>query len=299
MSIIIDDHDKKYYQIQGSKNIEKVFGVKKGDTSKYLIPKTTTIDKFLEKVYDVTDVSVTFDYRDYNNFLGETLLNNMFRLVYMRKGAYDDYEITSILDDVYVKLNKLPTSNQDYDEVIFTDKIFDVILQDFEDNMRRVHVKWHKFGDYVSKDRGSDDELKELVKNLFILNFASSVSKKYMRFVLKEFHDKIKRYYRVSGGSEDVINKTILDYISLKSNNKKKAQNIYKNMPVSNLGIIGYNDILGLLNDLDEDKEDDEKKRGQLLLRFLDSAKRSSKRLSRSDVANLGALGSLYLELDK
>jgi len=283
MYLTVDDYDKNNYKLSGdfSKAIERVFKTSKEESRKsYLIPKKESMDKFLENVYDVIDVGVTFDYRDYNNFLGENILNGLFRLSYTSPSNMDNYDVASILDEIFVKMNRLPKSSDKYDEVIFTDRFFESVTRDFESNMRRANIKWYKFEDMISKDRGKFDELKELSKNLFVLNFATTVSKRYMRFVLNEFHIRAKRLLRIE--SSDLVSKTIADYLVLRENkNLEKAKAIYKNMPLSNLDVISYDDILELLNESEKPKE---KERGKMLIEFLGSPK---KRLSGSDTDNL------------
>lgn len=282
MYLEIDDYDKNFYKLSSDdrrtrKNIEDIFQVKSENDKEFMISKKLSFDEFMEMIFDVCEVTAKFNYRDINNFFGNDLLMKFFEISY-DKVSSEFVRLAS--DEIYSKLNKLKKTDYSYVDLVFTDTFFfDILLDELEDNVRRTSTRFNKFRDFRRSrrnDRGRGSILEDLAKLLFVINFATEMSKTYVYFVLSDFYEQIKKEYRTSGTSEDTeLVKTLIDYIDLKNTKDKldtygsdRSRKLIKTLPISSLDVISYGDIAKLL-DLEEKVKDQDKSRKHLLKDFI------------------------------
>lgn len=203
MRLLLEVSDD-YYKVSGSLSsnvIDKLssrFKVQEKKRNSILISRDEYPVDVYQAILDTVDVDIEYNFKSLNDFIGKELLESLFQVAYTNKDFTSDY-IDRLQTGLRERLNRLPKDvSYEYPEVDMSDDYFrdclDQLTDEFQKSRIRVSFDWYYFYRVLSDktDNNSRESLRLLVKTLFMINFASNVSKSYVAFVLEKFNLKPK-----------------------------------------------------------------------------------------------------------
>jgi len=147
--------------------------------------KSNAIEIFSDFLH-LLDITIEYNFSDYNNFLGKNLLKDLFTLAYTDK-QYDSSFIEKIKREINSKKKSLPDSSEySFPDILISDDFFLDCLDIFESKMKRIKVDFSQFYNLIEDKTGNRKTLRYITKLLFLINYSSTASKSYTSYLLNQ-----------------------------------------------------------------------------------------------------------------
>lgn len=214
MRYIFDITDNDDYKISGyfdekvAKHLKQIF--KATETKRNSLSVTGDYEpvEVFQEFLTANDVDISYNFGDYNDFLGSKVLELLFKIAYTDK-EFSSTQINSLQTTLSQRVSQLPTDfSNNYPEIQLEDDYFLACLDEFSSKFsRRSNFDWYTFYRLIEDKVGNRESLRQIVKVLFMINFAKNVSKGYVAFVLSKFNTTPSRSPTSYGISNSLLDR--------------------------------------------------------------------------------------------
>lgn len=191
-------YDNDYYSVSGpldeaiKKYIEEnKIKIEREKRDSFLVSRDFEALKLLTTLMDSLGITIRYNFIDYNNQVGRTLLKDLFNIAYTDKNVESSI-VDRVKSDLSAKASNLPdVEGYNYPDISLSDEFFLTCLEEIEDKFylsrARIKLDFGIFYQLVEDKKGNRKTLRNISKLLFIANYASDVSKSYLSFLLHKF----------------------------------------------------------------------------------------------------------------